>query len=246
MRNLSFFQFFLIFISLSVNAQFPFEKFKAVKYDTYEWETHESKYSVSHNLSIPDFYKKGGDMSIKILCFMKDKRKSEISIYGLAKREKLYLDDIPFTSIGLDSLRVTDINGDGLKDIKITSYYMGCGLASLNARILYLFQKKNGKFTHISFDDMIGSNYIERDFDGDSNFEILTMNLEWHREHSYWIFNIYNLKNDKLVNVNYKANYPIMIQYLYRDNFKITKNLTRQQMKNFEKLLPQGYFQETK
>jgi hypothetical protein len=67
--------------------------------------------------------------------------------------------------------------------------------------------------------------------------------LESHKNHSFWLFNIYDYNDGKLSNVNDKDNYPIMIQYLYRENFEITNKLSRKEMKNFEINLPEDYNQ---
>jgi len=111
---------------------------------------------------------------------------------------------------------------------------MGCGLASLNVRVIYFFQKENKEFTKISFDDKMDGNRIERDLNGDGNFEIITMTLQEHRNHNYWLFNVYNFVNDNLICINNKINYPIMIQFLFRENYKITTKITRKEMQKYE------------
>ena len=228
---------FLTF-TLTVKGQYSFEKFPAVKYRSYDWKIAESESHVKHSLLLPEFFSNGKSLSIKLTYFLDQPKDSEIHF---GESEKKYYEDIPFTPIGLDSLRVADFNGDGLNDLKISSYYMGNGLASLNIRIIYFFQKKDNQFVQISFDDKMGDNRSERDFDNDGNFEIITMTLQGHKDHNYWLFNIYNFQEDKLVNVNSKASYPIMVQFLHRETFEITKNLTRREMKKYEMVLPRDY-----
>ena len=140
-----------------------------------------------------------------------------------------------------EPLRIADFNGDGLKDIKIVVYFGGNGLAALNVRVIYLFQSSNQVFNKISYSDMAGSNQPERDFDNDKNNEIITMDLQGFQDHNYWTFNIYNYINGTLVNVNKKFNYPIMIQHLYRENYKITDKISRNIMKQFSLLVPEGF-----
>jgi len=139
-------------------------------------------------------------------------------------------------------LITADFNGDSLPDIKLNIAYMGCGLASLNARVIYLFQTNEGKFIKVSFLDMLGNgNRIERDIDGEGNYEIITMNLEGYENHNYWTFNLYNFKNGNLKCVNEKFDYPIMIQYLNKENYKITDKISKEKMKTFSKKLPNDY-----
>jgi hypothetical protein len=140
-----------------------------------------------------------------------------------------------------EPVRVADINSDGLLDLKILIPYMGNGTASLNVRVIYLFQKPDGNFNKISFTDKMSKNRPERDFDGDKNFEIITMTLTSYENHSYWLYNLFDYNSKDLINVNTKDDYPIMIQFLFRDNYEITNKITRQKMKDFALTLPEQY-----
>jgi hypothetical protein len=81
----------------------------------------------------------------------------------------------------------------------------------------------------------------ERDLDGDHNFEIITMKLTYYGDHSYWLFNLFDFDSDRLINVNNKDNYPIMTQFLFRENFEITNKISREKMKEFALTLPDNY-----
>jgi hypothetical protein len=85
----------------------------------------------------------------------------------------------------------------------------------------------------------MGENMTERDLNGDGNFEIITMTIQNHKSHNYWLFNLYNFVNGNLVCVNDKMNYPIMVQYLFKDNYKVTTKLTRKEMKKYELKKPE-------
>ncbi len=130
-----------------------------------------------------------------------------------------------------EPIRVADFNGDSQKDLKFVAHYNGCGLAAMNVRVLYLFQQPDNKFTKIEYMDKTDShNTPERDMDGDGNYEIITMDLKSHKTHNYWTFNIYNFKSNELVNVNEKFDYPVMVQYLFRRNYKpanFNQNISR-------------------
>ena len=160
-----------------------------------------------------------------------DLRKTYIEVNTKSKSRK-YFEEIP--AQGKDTFYIADFNGDGKKDFKIVCSYMGLGIASLNVRVIYFFQNENKGFTKVSFNDKIGENTTERDLNGDGNFEIITMTLQNHKNHNYWLFNLYNFANGDLICVNDKLNYPIMVQYLFKDNYQVTKKLTMKEMKKYE------------
>ena len=62
-----------------------------------------------------------------------------------------------------------------------------------------------------------------------------------YENHSYWLYNLFDYNSTGLVNVNAKYDYPIMIQFLYRENYKITDKITRLKMKDFTLPLPEKY-----
>ena len=140
-----------------------------------------------------------------------------------------------------EALRTADVDGDKLNDVKMVIPYMGNGLAAMNQRVIYLFQKTDGLFSKISFMDKMDANRPERDLDGDNQFEIITMTLNGFGDHNYWTFNIYNYINGELVNRNTKFDYPIMIQYLFRENYKVTDKITSEKMKTFGDKKPSAY-----
>lgn len=237
--------FVLLFVSGFLTAQYPFEKFPGVAYKSYKhWKfiNNEKLYRSVARLSIPNFYKNGDKLSIVLYSFDRNDS-SYICLYRNKKLVRRIFDKMYFTSLNLsfEPVRVADINGDSLNDIKITAAWMGSGIACMYNRIIYLFQDSAKGFRKISFTDMISENRSERDIDGDGNYEIITMNLQGYRDHNYWLFNLYQYQKGGLVNVNYLANYPIMVQLLYRPNFAITKKLSREKMKSFEMKLPPEY-----
>ena len=81
----------------------------------------------------------------------------------------------------------------------------------------------------------------ERDLNGDGIFEIIGQSYLSYKNHAYWVFDLYNYKNGQLVNVSRKFNYPVLVQYLYNENYQITNNITRNKMKQFAVKLPRDY-----
>ena len=180
-------------------------------------------------------------MTMEVTAF-DNKDTSYIRIFKNKKQIQLLIEPFSMNETRMwDTVYCADINGDSLLDFKILCNYGGCGIASLNTRVIYLFQQKNNTFKKVSYLDMAPERGFERDFDGDGNYEILTMSLDSYQDHSYWTYNLYNYKDGKFVCVNDKFNYPIMIQYLFRQNYAITDKISKEKMKAFAKKTPE-YF----
>lgn len=233
----------LILFSITIRGQYSFEKLPPIKSKEYNnWKTSENIKGIANTLTIPNFFQKGEELTIKLTSYSEHLfENSLVEIFYKNLRTNKFLENINFNPTGLSSIKVIDINNDGLKDIKIIENYMGNGIASLNIKIIYLIQKSNHKFEKISFNDKEGENTIERDFDGDGKYEIITKTLAAYQNHSYWVFNLYNYKNNGFINVNKKSNYPIMVQFLDRDNYSITDKISREKMKRFTMDLPEEY-----
>jgi len=89
-------------------------------------------------------------------------------------------------------------------------------------RVFYLIQRRDKTFFKISFDDMMFEemNRRERDMDWDGKYEIVSMALQHYQEHNYFTFNIYNFNDSGIVNVSKDFGYPLMVQNLFRQNFR--------------------------
>ncbi len=236
----------MILLTGILKGQEPFEKYPAISYTEYkDWKLYdksEKEKKVYNTLTIPDFYENKDSITIQLTSFVDNWDSSYVMIYKNKKQIQKFFEPMGFSQSNVfEPIRIADINGDGLTDLKILIPYMGNGTASLNVRAIYLFQKSNGNFTKISFDDKMDGNRPERDFDGDKNYEIITMTLTGYENHSYWLYNLFDYNSTGLVNVNAKYDYPIMIQFLYRENYKITDKITRLKMKDFTLPLPEKY-----
>ena len=232
MKNYLNFILLLPFISFS---QYPFEKFKAPKYNSLEFKMTEKEDNLNYSKIVTSFFTDKSNLEVNINGNTQNYGKTFITVKTKTEN-KQFFEEIP--THGIDGFYVADFNGDEKKDFKIVCFYMGSGLAALNVRVIYFFQKENKKFTKISFDDKMEGNRLERDLDGDGNFEIITMQLQGHKNHNYWLFNIYNFENNNLICVNEKFNYPIMVQFLFRENYKITSKLSRKEMKKYALIKP--------
>ncbi|MCX6233064.1 MAG: hypothetical protein NTZ33_16165 [Bacteroidetes bacterium] len=238
---------------LTIKAQYPFEVFDTVKLKTYnDWKTYDwtkKKNALHFTMTIPGFYQNKDTLTIQFSSFAKDFQlpffitddldSSKIRIFRNKIEIQKFKEEIWFLGkYNFDGPLVTaDFNGDGLTDIKINVWYMGNGLASLYERVIYFFQTSEGRFNKISYKDM--DKRVERDFDKDGNFEIITMTLNSVKEHNYWTFDLFNYVDGKLINVDEKFNYPIMIQYLNKSNYKITTKISSEIMKKYKLKLPE-------
>ena len=231
-----FLKYTLLIFPILTFGQYPFEKFKSPKYKSLEFKMTEKKNILEYSKIVTSFFNDKSDLEVTINGNFENSKKTYIQVKTKLNSKK-YFEEIP--TQGTDGFYIADFNGDGKKDFKIVCLYMGCGLASLNVRVIYFFQNENKEFTKISFDDMMEGNRMERDLNGDGNFEIITMTLQDHLNHNYWLFNVYNYANGNLVCLNEKVNYPIMVQFLYIDNYKITKKLSRKEMKKYQLKKPE-------
>lgn len=111
-------------------------------------------------------------------------------------------------------------------------HYLVVLRAASRTKKLYLITS-GGKWTKFSYTDF--ANFPEIDIDQDGNYELIGCYLVKVNGHSYWTFDLYNLIEGRLVNVSDRFGYPIMGQYLNRENYQITKHFTREQMKKFSK-----------
>ncbi|WP_159090933.1 hypothetical protein [Aquimarina aquimarini] len=240
------FQFF--FIINSINAQYAFEKHPAPYYEEYgDWvvydrENNQNKYDCTQ--TIDDFYGNKDDLTIQLTWFDGDVDFGMIRIFRNKKEIQEIKESGSFSRLTMMDTKVliSDINGDGYKDVKLIQQGTGNGVMGMLVKVLYLFQNKEGGFHKISFDDMTFKKHREeRDIDNDGNYEIVTMNLEYIKGHSYWVFNLYEYVDENLKNVNIKKGYPIAIPYTNNRSYKITKDISVSQLKDYEREFPKEY-----
>ena len=227
-------------------GQYPFEKFPSIKYEEYkDWKIYDklkTEKRIHFTLTIPGFYDNMDTLTIQLTSFQVNWDSSFVRIFRNKKQIQKMFEPMHFADINVyEALRTADVDGDKLNDVKMVIPYMGNGLAAMNQRVIYLFQKTDGHFTKVSFLDKMDSNRPERNLDGDNQFEIITMTLNGYEDHNYWTFNIYNYLNGRLINQNEKFGYPIMIQYLFKENYKVTDKIPSDQMKTFGEKEPSEY-----
>lgn len=241
----------LIFSNCYTYGQYDFEKYKPIKDEAFiNWKLYQKTNKFDYTLTIPSFFNDNESLSIQLTSVDNEStEKSSIRIFSNKKQLKKFTEDFTFGLFKLnhpDTAYVADFNNDGLKDIKLYLPNSGCGAYNYYTQVIYLIQREDKTFYKISYTDLfIEFKYRkERDINGDGQYEIITQTFQNYKNHNYWTFNIYSIKNENFINVNYLLNYPIMVQLLYRENFDISKNMTRQQMKQFSRKLPIEYIKK--
>lgn len=247
-----------VFVLYDAYSQYPFEKFPAAKLQTAgPWEIYsrvQKEGKVHWAIKIPNFYKDSSSMTAQLTSFVRTDESrtfifstrdtSAIRIYRGKTQVQVMIEPYSLgTGFGYlyDSLSYGDINGDSLADLKIMSWGGGNGLASYYHRIIYLFQRADGKFDKVSFINMELVGHPELDLNGDGNSEIIATHHEYYKNHSYWVFNVYRFDGGRWQCVNDEFDYPILVQMLYRENYEITNKVTRKEMKKFARSLPEEF-----
>ncbi|WP_074409601.1 MULTISPECIES: hypothetical protein [Aquimarina] len=244
--------FLIVFYSLFfigyTNAQYAFEDYSAPSYKTYnKWEEYDridTKGTYDCTLSIDEFFDNKDDLTIQLTWFVAQIDFGLIRIFRNKREIQKIKQPGSFSPLTMKGglVLVSDINGDGYKDIKLIQQGTGNGVMGMLVKVLYLFQKSDVLFQKISFDDMTFEKHrSERDVDNDGNYEIITMNLEQSNGHSYWAFNVFEYADGNLRNVNDKVGYPMVVQYTYKRNYEITQHMSTLQMKKYKREFPSGY-----
>lgn len=227
-------------------AQYPFEKFPALKSTAYHWASSaspktEDHYVIFGTVTAPAFFKDGG-LTIKA-AYNEQNEKSYLLLYkGKKLLQKLEQKSISISPMNMpETALVADVNGDGLADVKFLIPSMGNGLAAEIRTVVHLFQEANGHFRQLSYSSYSDDHCKdERDMNGDGNYELIAKTLQSYKSHNYWLFNIYSYRNGALVNVNDQSGYPIMVQYMNKDNYAPAK-MEEAVLKKYTRKLPDDY-----
>jgi hypothetical protein len=214
-------------ISTLVLAQYPFDKFAKPAFKEYNnWKLidKQDEKKIHQTVTIADFYSVNTSLTIQFtIDNSTEKPENIIRIYkGNTTIQSFRNDVVDYMPnyIAAHPIKVADLNGDGLTDIKITYGYNSNGL-SLSYRLIYLLQNTDGTFIKYSFDNMFeGRTDFERDLDADGKFEILAVKLVGINEHSYWCFTILKLEKSSITDQSATFDYPIFIQFLHQKNYK--------------------------
>jgi hypothetical protein len=246
--------FVMVSCTITAFGQYPFEKKPAIKYTRYKnWKKiNETDSTADYSLTIPHFYANKNSLRF-IIAPQVGKGTYMITVYNNNKLVQTLVESSVVAGYAGGPLGpepqaayLEDVNGDGLNDLKILIPNNGCcGAYNYYLQVVYLIQKKEGTFSSTSFSDLM-MDYVhrpERDIDGDGKYEIITQTFQSYGDHNYWLFNLYKFNGSGLVNVNQKGNYPIMIQLLWKNNYKVTDKVPAASLKALARKLPDDYDQ---
>lgn len=218
----------MLAISTSASAQYAFDSLPKPQWSLHNrWKTIEPKEDnkLHETITIPRFYNDSVSLTLQFTMETgaKDQPINILRVYRGNKIIQSFRKDIIDYYPGYTSsfpVRIGDLTGDGKKDIKIIYDYHGNGLG-LAHRPIYLVQQEDGRFIKYSFQNSFVKRIdLERDFDGDNKFEIISVRLMYFNTHSYWQFDVLKAEGSKLTFENEKYGYPLFVQFLHLDNFK--------------------------
>ena len=124
-----------------------------------------------------------------------------------------------------------DIDKNGFDDYIVISNSVGNGLFGFAFGKIYIFLGKlDGTYETIYFKSVYPNDNDFIDINNDGKSEIIIGGLEYINDHHYWSYNIYEVKDYKLVNVNAKFNdFPKFIWLTNNRNDKNTTRLTQEE-----------------
>jgi hypothetical protein len=212
-----------VLISHIVYGQYPFDNFEKPDFKLYsDWKEYDKTDKTHETIIVPNFYQDSISLTIQFT-FDKSKKDNVIRVYkgkNVIQSFKSEPVDFYLNYVSTYPIRVGDLNGDRLLDIKIIYDYHSNGLA-LSFRPIYLIQDEKGFFKKYSFDNMFEDRIdLERDLDNDGKFEIQSVRLVQQNNHSYWCFEIFQIEDSSLAAVSDKFHYPIFVQFLKKRNYK--------------------------
>ena len=155
---------FLLILSTGIlRGQEPFEKYPAISNKEYnDWKIYDKSLKekkLHYTMTIPDFFENRDSITIQLTSFVGKWDSSYVRIYRNKKQVQKFFEPMGFSKVNIfEPIRIADINGDSLTDLKLIIPYLGNGIASLNVRVIYLFQKTDSHFTKISFNDKMNEN----------------------------------------------------------------------------------------
>jgi hypothetical protein len=233
--------FILVLLTLKGYAQYPFEKFPVKKYDSVafklvgeDFDTTSVDYAHYKNYTIKLVRDKSAQLGGKILLYYKGKLiKTADGHFGMIRSA-----DFP--------LYIEDVNGDGIPDFVFKTFNSaGTGLAGAHIYNTWFIKKSNNDFQTIQFQSFYDKPERQYKFDGKGNYITIGQSLTFYKRHSYWIFDLYQYKNGKLINVSEEYNYPVAVPYLDKETYTPTNKIPKKQLErlslkqaNFFSLMP--------
>jgi hypothetical protein len=234
----------LLLISFKSYTQYPFEKYPAIKFDSVKIVNHGTEYHDGFLATHKKGFRRVAAYKGYRLVFLCDsdtlKDGSNALLYHNSRIIKRMTLSVSMDNDGFDlPVYIGDIDGNGLPDFKITIENSGNGFAASYATKIYLFNQGKDIFKMISFMDLFSNK--ERDFNNDGNYEIIGEQYQTYKHQAYFIFNLYNFKGGKIVNVSKNFGFPTAVKYLYNPTYKITHEIPEKYLLRFAAKYPDEY-----
>ncbi len=172
----------------------------------------------------PKFKSKDGKIFVKL-------EETASGFNFLLKDGKLTLARLTEEKVPLpNSVYLADLDSNGMKDFIVFYNYRGSGLASQKDKIEIYLKNKGGSYQRISFDTLSAGLEDFVDLDRDGKWEVIITGFYRGAKHNYFTYDIYRLKNYRLVNADNKYGaFPKFIWITYNKNDKNTVHLTEEE-----------------
>lgn len=124
-----------------------------------------------------------------------------------------------------------DLNGDGLQDFIVISWWGGAGLGSHEDQVELFLKKKDGSFTKIQYNALAAGLQDFVDLDKDGRYEVIMTGLYYGPGHNYFSYKHYQIKDYRLVESKTLKGFPKFVWMTNKPNDKDTTHLTSKQKK---------------
>jgi hypothetical protein len=133
------------------------------------------------------------------------------------------------TPYPMESYRL-DVDGNGLKDFVVFSWWGGAGLASFNYRVDIFLKEDERSYQRISYDTMNPDMKDFADLNHDGKLEVIITGYYPGQKHNYFSYNVYQFKDFKLVNSDHVfKHFPKFVWLTDKPNDKDTTHLSKKE-----------------
>jgi hypothetical protein len=131
----------------------------------------------------------------------------------------------------LSQIYRVNLDGNEMYDNILFSNEGGNGLGALIFKVVILLKKRDRSVEKISYETMANDPIKEFiDLNNDGRSEVIITGIYYGDKHNYFTYDIYELKDYRLVNANSKfKGFPKFVWITYKPNDKDTTHLTEDQ-----------------
>jgi hypothetical protein len=131
------------------------------------------------------------------------------------------------SSIAIPALYKADLDKNGQDDYIAISWGGGTGLGALVQLVDLFLARTDGQFDVVSYESFAAGLEDFVDPDGDGRYEMLVTDMYWGRQHNYFAYSIYQIRDGKLLNANARfKGFPKFIWYTRKRNDQDTSHLS--------------------